>query len=273
MFALFGPVQVRWLTCYGPLPLCFDGFEAAVSAPCGRVANARFLAGLSSDLDGVWLFRISHPLPPNPIFVCVCAGSVAYTCYGPLPLCFDGFEAAVSAACGRVANARFLAGLSSDLDGVWLFRISHPLPPNPIFVCVCAGSVAYTCYGPLPLCFDGFEAAVSAACGRVANARFLAGLSSDLDGVWLFRISHPLPPNPIFVCVCAGSVAYTCYGPLPLCFDGFEAAVSAACGRVANARFLLRLSSDLGGVWLFRTHCPEAAILPLSRLGCVTFFV
>ena len=38
-------VQVRWLICYGPLPVfCFYGFEAAVSAPSGRVANASFLA-------------------------------------------------------------------------------------------------------------------------------------------------------------------------------------------------------------------------------------
>ena len=38
-------------------------------------------------------------------------------------------------------------------------------------------------------------------------------------------------------------------------------------------RFLLRLSSDLSGVCLFRIHCQEAAVLRLSRLGCVTFFV
>ena len=37
--------------------------------------------------------------------------------------------------------------------------------------------------------------------------------------------------------------------------------------------FLLRLSSDLGGVWLFRIECEEAAILRLRRLGCVRFFV
>ena len=44
-------VQVRWLICYGPLPVfCFYGFEAAVSAPCGRVANASFLACLFSGL-------------------------------------------------------------------------------------------------------------------------------------------------------------------------------------------------------------------------------
>ena len=130
-------VQVRWLTCYGPLPLCFNGFEAAVSAPCGRVANARFLAGLSSDLDGVWLFFASVA---TELHFCLCVQVRWLTCYGPLPLCFNGFEAAVSAPCGRVANARFLAGLSSDLDGVWLSRIRcHPTS----FLSVCAGSVAY----------------------------------------------------------------------------------------------------------------------------------
>ena len=41
----------------------------------------------------------------------------------------------------------------------------------------------------------------------------------------------------------------------------------------ANDHFLPRLSSDLGGVLLFRIHCQEAAVLRLSRLGCVTFFV
>ena len=51
--------QVRWLICYGPLPVfCFYGFEAAVSAPCGRVANASFLACPSSACSGVWPFRI-----------------------------------------------------------------------------------------------------------------------------------------------------------------------------------------------------------------------
>ena len=41
----------------------------------------------------------------------------------------------------------------------------------------------------------------------------------------------------------------------------------------ANDHFLPRSSSNLGGVLLFRIHCQEAAVLRLSRLGCVTFFV
>ena len=68
---------------------------------------------------------------------------------------------------------------------------------------------------------------------------------SDLDGVRPFRIRRQRP----HVFVCAGSVAYipaACYSPITcrdLCtvytvyFNGFEAAVSAPCGTVANARF------------------------------------
>ena len=42
---------------------------------------------------------------------------------------------------------------------------------------------------------------------------------------------------------------------------------------LATDRFLPCLSSDLGGVWLFRIHCRKAALVRLSRLGCLTFFV
>ena len=124
--------------------------------------------------------------------------------------------------------------------------------------CLGAGSVA------LPVSFNGFEAAVSAACGRVANARFLAGLSADLGGLWPFRIRST---NFIFVSVPVRLL--TCYSPLPVSFNGFEAAVSAACGRVANALFLAGLSSDLGGVWPFRIRGQRASFLSLCRLGCL----
>ena len=41
----------------------------------------------------------------------------------------------------------------------------------------------------------------------------------------------------------------------------------------ANDHFLPRLSSDLGGVLLFRIHCQEAAVLRLSRLGFASRFL
>ena len=43
--------------------------------------------------------------------------------------------------------------------------------------------------------------------------------------------------------------------------------------HAAKDGFLLRLSPDLGGVWLFWIHRREVAALGLSGLGCVTFSV
>ena len=116
---IFVSAQVRLLTCYGPLPVSFNGFEAAVSAPCGRVANALFVACRSSALGGVWPFRIRGQRASFLSHVQV----RLLTCYGPLPVSFNGFEAAVSAPCGRVATALFVACRSSALGGVWPFRI------------------------------------------------------------------------------------------------------------------------------------------------------
>ena len=66
---------------------------------------------------------------------------------------------------------------------------------------------------------------------------------------------------------------YTCYGPLPLPFNGFEAAVSAPCGRVANALFVACRSSALGGVWPFRIRGQRASFLSLCRFGCLPAMV
>ena len=53
-------------------------------------------------------------------------------------------------------------------------------------------------------------------------------------------------------------------------FYGFEAAVSAPCGRVANASFLACRSSACSGVWPFRIRCQRASFLCLCRLGCLS---
>ena len=149
-----------------------------------------------------------------------------------------------------------------ELGFRWSLAFSDPLPTNFIFVSVPVRLL--TCYGPLPVSFNGFEAAVSAACGRVANALFLACLSSDLGGVWPFRIRGQ---RASFLSLCRlGCLPATV---LYLCLNGFEAAVSAACGRVANALFLACLSSDLGGVGPCRIRCQRASFLSLCRLGCL----
>ena len=156
---------------------------------------------------------------------------------------------------------RFLACLSSDLGGVWPFRIRCQ---RASFLSLCRLGCAtffahllrsFTC-----LSFNGFEGAVSAPCGRVANALFLACLSSHLGGVWPFRIRcrrasflslSRLGCATFFAHLFAHLLrSFTC-----LSCNGFESAVSAPCGRVANAPFLAYLSSDLGGVWPFRIRC------------------
>ena len=64
--------------------------------------------------------------------------------------------------------------------------------------------------------------------------------------------------HELHFCVCAGYRLLICYGPLPMFFFyGFEAAVSAPCGRVANASFLACPSSACSGVWPFRIRCQQ----------------
>ena len=88
-------------------------------------------------------------------------------------------------------------------------------------------------------------------------------------------------------------MVFSCFGSiakrLPLCVCGYVLVLfsfplgvpKVPLRTPANDHFLPRLSSDLGGVLLFRIHCQEAAVLRLSKarlrhvfcLGCVTFFV
>ena len=90
----------------------------------------------------------------------------------------------------------------------------------------------------------------------------------ELGLLWCLAFSDPLPTSFIFVSVqVIGCLSATV---LYLCFFGFEAAVSAPCGRVANASFLACLSSACSGVWPFRIRCQRASFLCLCRLGCLS---
>ena len=95
--------------------------------------------------------------------------------------------------------------------------------------------------------------------------------SPELGFRWCLAVSHPLSRGCRFAFVQARLRHVFC---LVLGLSSSPLGLPKVPLRpLAKVRFLLRLSSDLGGVWLFRIHCPEAAVLPLSRLGCVTFFV
>ena len=317
--------------------------------PLRHAGNERFPPRLSSDLGGVWLFRIHcqeaaalrlSRLGCVTFFVYV-LGLSSSPLGGPkVPLRHAG-------------NERFPPRLSSDLGGVWLFRIHcqeaaalrlSRLGCVTFFVYV-LGLSSSPLGGPkVPLRHAG-------------NERFPPRLSSDLGGVSLFRIhcqeaaplrlsrlgcvtffvyvlglsSSPLggPKVPLrhagnerfpprlsslprgcrfaFVrarlrhvfCLRTGAFFFSFRG-MPLRHAGNEAAAALRLSRLGcvtffvyvlglsssplggpkvplrhagNERFPPRLSSDLGGVWLFRIHCQEAAALRLSRLGCVTFFV
>ena len=87
-------------------------------------------------------------------------------------------------------------------------------------------------------------------------------------------------------------MVFSCFGSiakrLPLCVCGYVLGLfsfplgvpKVPLRTPANDHFLPRLSSDVGGVLLFRIHCQEAAVLLLTKarlrhvfcLGCVTFF-
>ena len=181
---------------------------------------------------------------------------------GALFFSFRGSNGATSAPC----EGPFFA--SPELGFRWCLAVSHPLSRGCRFAFVQAiGCVTFFVY---VLGLSSSPLGVPTVPLRpLAKGRFLLRLSSDLGGVWLFRIHCPeaavLPLSRL------GCVTFFVY---VLGLSSFPVGVpKVPLQPLANDRFLLRLSSDLGGVWLFRIHCPEAAVLPLSRLGCVTFFV
>ena len=166
--------------------------------------------------------------------------------------CFRGSKGATS----HSANDHFLPRLSSDLGGVLLFRIH--CQEAAVLRLSRLGCVTFFVY-VLGL-FSSPLGAPKVPLRTPANDHFLPRLSSDLGGVLLFRI-HRLGCASCFFVYVLGL------------FSSPLGAPKVPLRTPANDHFLPRLSSDLGGVLLFRIHCQEAAVLRLSRLGCVTFFV
>ena len=103
----------------------------------------------------------------------------------------------------------------------------------------------------------------------LGGVRLFRVLGSDLGGVLLFRIH--CQEAAVLRLSRLGCVMFFVY-VLGL-FSFPLGAPKVPLRTPANDHVLPRLSSDLGGVLLFRIHCQEAAVLRLSRLGCVMFFV
>ena len=157
----------------------------------------------------------------------------------------------------------FLLCRSSVLGGVWLFRMrcrgaafsASPGSAAPCFLSMYWGSF---------LLLRGFQ---RCRFGPAAGTFFLLCLSSDLSGVWLFRMhcrgaafsASPGSAAPCFLSMYWGSF---------LLLRGFQ---RCRFGPAAGTVFLLCLSSDLSGVWLFRMRCRGAAFSasPGSAAPCV----
>ena len=224
----------------------------------------RFLLRLSSDLSGVWLFRI-HCQEAAVLRLsrlgCV-ASRFLSTYWGSLLLLYSPLGVP-KVPLRPPAKDRFLPRLSSDLGGVWVFRIHCQKAAvlrlsrlGCVTFCLRTGALFFSFRGFQRCCF-----------GPAPNDRFLPRLSSDLGGDWLFRI-HCKEAAALRLSR-LGCVTFlsTYWGSSPLKVP------KVPLRPPANDRFLPRLSSGLSGVWLFRIHCQEAAVLRLSRPGCATFFV
>ena len=149
----------------------------------------------------------------------------------------------------------------ADLGGVWLFRIHGR---GAAFLRLSRlGCVTFFVY------VLGLSSSPQEVPKVPFRARrmycFLLRLSSDLGGVWLFRIH--CQEAAVLRLSRLGCVTFFVY------VLGLSSSPKAPLRPRAKDRFLPRLSSDLGGVWLFRIHGRGAAFLRLSRLGCATFLV
>ena len=135
----------------------------------------------------------------------------------------------------------------------------YPKLGNGLHFCLCPGEVAarfLPTYLPPPavlyLCFLSRFRSCSFGSVWKGCERTVFGLP-ELGFRWCLAFSDPLPTSFIFVSVQVRLL--TCYGPLPVSFNGFEAAVSAACTvlylcllTVSKLQFRQRVEG-------LRTHC------------------
>ena len=122
-----GWVAPRFLPSGRVAFLFFNGFEADVSDPCGRVANASFL-GLSA-LGFRWYLAFSHALPMSMIFVFVQAGLRHVVCPATALLSPSVLTVSKRTVRTRVAGLRtHRFGAVLQLGFRWCLAFSHALP-------------------------------------------------------------------------------------------------------------------------------------------------
>ena len=238
-----------------------------VSSPLGvpkvslrHPAKDGFLLRLSPDLGGVWLFWI-HRREVAALGLSG-LGCVTFSVYG-LGLVSSPLGVP-KVSLRHHAKDGFLLRLSPDLGGVWLFWI-HRREVAALGLSG-LGCVTFSVYG-LGLVSSPLGVP-KVSLRHPAKDGFLLRLSPDLGGVWLFWV-HRREVAALGLSG-LGCVTFSVYG-LGLVSSPLGVP-KVSLRHPAKDGFLLRLSPDLGGVWLFWIHRREVAALGLSGLGCVTFF-
>ena len=239
----------------------FSSPLGAPKVPLRNPANDRFSLRLRPDLGGVWRFRI-HCQEAAALGL---SGLGCVTFFVYVLGLFSSPLGAPKVPLRNPANDRFSLRLRPDLGGVWLFRI-HCQEAAALGL---SGLGCVTFFVYVLGLFSSPLGAPKVPLRNPANDRFSLRLRPDLGGVWLFRI-HCQEAAALGL---SGLGCVTFFVYVLGLFSSPLGAPKVPLRNPANDRFSLRLRPDLGGVWLFRIHCQEAAALGLSGLGCVTFFV
>ena len=226
----------------------FSSSLGAPKVPLRNPAKDGFSLRLSPDLGGVWLFCIH------------CREVAALGVSGLGCVTFS-----VEVLLRNPAKDGFWLRLSPDLGGVWLLCI-HCRKVAALGVSG-LGCVTFSVY-VLGLVSSPLGAPKVPLCNPAKDG-FSLRLSPDLGGVWLFCI-HCREVAALGVSG-LGCVTFSVY-VLGLVSSPLGAP-KVPLRNPAKDGFSLRLSPDLGGVWLFCIHCREVAAWGLSGLGCVTFSV
>ena len=234
----------------------------SVEVPLRNPAKDGFWRRLSPDLGGVWLFCI-HCREVAALGVSG-LGCVTFSVY-VLGLVSSPLGAPKVPLCNPAKDGFFA---SSEPGFRWCLAVLHPLPRGCRFGCVRARLRYVFCLrtGACFFSFRGSKGATSQPC----EGRFFA--SSEPGFRWCLAVLHPLPRGCRFGRVRARLRFVFCLrtGAFFFSFRGSNWCHFATLRRTV---FSLRLSPDLGGVWLLCIHCRKVAALGVSGLGCVTFSV
>ena len=232
----------------------FRGFRLVTSARCGGWFFARFEPGFR------WCLAVLSPPLGGCRSGCVRARwrRVLWLRAGACFFSFRGFRLVTSARCGGWFFARFEPGFR------WCLAVLNPSPGGCRSGCVRARWRRVFCLraGACFFSFRGFRLVTSARCGGGFFARFEPGFRLFWVHRWAVAV---LGVSGL------GGVAFSVYvlGPVSSPLGGSDLSLRHAAGE----GFLLGLSPDLGGVWLFWVHRREVAVLGVSGLGCVAFSV